>query len=159
MATPKVCAQCGSSIPAGAPAGACPRCLMGLGITAGHTSGARIAFTPPLPQDLIRLPDDLTGESLIGCGGMGAVYKAYHAKLERFAAVKILPLTASDDPAFAERFLREAQVLARLNHPHIVAVYDPGRTSSFLYITMEFVDGASLRDLITAGRLSAGEAL
>lgn len=159
MTTPKVCAQCGNAIPVGAPAGACPRCLMGLGVTAGHTSGARIAFIPPAPQDLIGLPDDLRVDSLIGCGGMGAVYKAHQAKLERFVAIKIMPLTASDDPAFAERFLREAQVLARLNHPHIVAVYDTGRTSSFLYITMEFVDGASLRDLISAGRLSAGEAL
>jgi serine/threonine protein kinase len=60
---------------------------------------------------------------------MGAVYKARQRELDRLVAVKILPPQIARDPAFAERFTREARALARLSHPNIVAVYDFGRTS------------------------------
>lgn len=105
---------------------------------------------------------------LVGQGGMGAVYRARHKKLDRLVAIKVLrPTAAEDDPAsFAERFEREAQVLAKLDHPHIVRIYDYGRTEDneqegkgFFYLVLEYVDGASLRDLMRDGRLTAKEAL
>ncbi len=75
-------------------------------------------------------------------------------------AVKILPPEVSADPAFAERFTREARALARLNHPNIVGVYDFGRTGDGLfYFVMEYVDGVNLRQAIQAGGIDAKQAL
>ena len=63
----------------------------------------------------------------IGQGSMGSVYKARQAGLERWVALKVLPPHYADDPQFRERFLREAQAIARLEHPHILPVYDFGQ--------------------------------
>jgi predicted Ser/Thr protein kinase len=95
----------------------------------------------------------------LGRGGMGVVYKARQRQLNRLVAVKILPPSVGDDPAFAERFTREAQALAQLNHPNIVQVYDFGRTEEFFYFVMEYVDGVNLRALIRDGKLKPEEAL
>ena len=74
-------------------------------------------------------------------------------------ALKILPPGIGNDPAFAERFTREAKALARLNHPGIVTVYDFGRANGLFYFLMEYVDGVSLRQLMNTGRISPREAL
>src|SRR5262249_56154222 len=95
---------------------------------------------------------------LRGQGGMGAVYKARQVILDRLVALKVLPPESSRDPAFAERFRREARALARLNHPHIVAVYDFGETDGFYYFLMEFVDGVNLLQLLHGGHLQPREA-
>jgi hypothetical protein len=97
--------------------------------------------------------------SLLGQGGMGAVYKARQLKLDRFVAIKILPAEWGRDPAFAERFTREARALARLAHPHIVAVHDFGEAGGHFYLLMEYVDGVNLRQLLQAGRLEPDLAL
>src|ERR1019366_6099692 len=68
--------------------------------------------------------------SLLGKGGMGAVYKARQPALDRVVALKILPVQTSPDPGFAERFTREARALARMSHPNIVAVHEFGQVSS-----------------------------
>ena len=96
---------------------------------------------------------------LLGRGGMGAVYKARQKQLDRVVALKILPPEAGRDPAFAERFTREARALARLNHPNIVAVHDFGEANGLFYLLMEFVDGANLRQMERSGKLTAAEAL
>ncbi len=106
---------------------------------------------------------------MLGHGGMGAVYKAQQTRLERTVALKIIRPGSADDPAFAERFNREAKTLARLNHPSIVSVYDfgevqydePGaaRPVTLYYFIMEFVDGANLRQLIAAGETRSVQAL
>ncbi len=91
---------------------------------------------------------------------MGAVYKARQPALDRFVALKILPVAAAGgDPSFAHRFQREARALAQLNHPHIVGVYEYGQVAGFSYFVMEYVDGVNLRELERAGRLSPREAL
>src|SRR5262249_48238183 len=79
--------------------------------------------------------------------------------LDRIVALKLLWPKLGADPAFAERFNREARVLARLNHPNIVAVYDFGRSGDFFYLLMEFVDGVNLRQAMRSGRFSSVEAL
>jgi serine/threonine protein kinase len=81
----------------------------------------------------------------IGAGGMGAVYKARQPKLDRLVALKILSHELAGDPAFAKRFNREARVLARLSHPHIVTVFDFGTAGPFCFLLMEYVDGVNLR--------------
>ena len=80
----------------------------------------------------------------IGAGGMGEVYRAKDTKLDREVAVKVLPTALAQDPERLARFEREAKVLASLNHPNIVAIYDVGSENGILYIVTELVEGESL---------------
>ena len=98
--------------------------------------------------------------SLLGRGGMGAVYLTLHTSLDRSVAIKLLPLEISTDEAFAQRFIREARAMAKLSHPHIVAVHDFGKTDAgHLYFVMEFVDGANLHSMIHGPGLEPAQAL
>ncbi|MEZ5387984.1 MAG: protein kinase [Prosthecobacter sp.] len=90
---------------------------------------------------------------------MGVVYKARQKSLNRLVALKLLAPERADDPQFAARFEKEAQALAALNHPHIVAVHDFGQAGGFYYLLMEFVDGVNLRQLLQTKRLTPKEAL
>ncbi len=90
---------------------------------------------------------------------MGAVYKARQPRLDRYVALKILPPEVGKDPAFAERFTREARALAKLNHSSIVAVHEFGEADGLYYFVMELVDGATLRQALDAGGLTPPEAL
>ncbi len=96
---------------------------------------------------------------MIGRGGMGVVYKARQKSLNRLVALKILAPERVTEAHFAERFAREAQALATLNHPNIVTVHDFGQEGGFYYLTMEFVDGVNLRQAMTAGRFTPEQAL
>ena len=115
---------------------------------------------PPPPLDEIaRHFPQLELLECLGRGGMGVVYKARQPRLDRFVALKILAREKEKDPRFAERFTREAQALARLNHPNIVTVYDFGEADGLYYLLMEFVDGMSLRQLLQTRKLAPEEAL
>ncbi|GAA1366449.1 Stk1 family PASTA domain-containing Ser/Thr kinase [Arthrobacter rhombi] len=101
---------------------------------------------------------------LIGRGGMADVYHARDIRLGREVAIKLLRRDLARDPVFQTRFRREAQAVAGLNHPSIVAVYDTGEEESegaadhevkVPYIVMEYVKGKTLRDLLKAGELTA----
>jgi serine/threonine protein kinase len=96
---------------------------------------------------------------LVGRGGMGFVFKARQPKLDRHVALKILPRAMAANPTFAERFAREGRLLARLNHPNIVAVYDFGQAGDFFYLLMEYVDGVNLRQALRLGRFTPAQAL
>ena len=145
-------------MPQGPLAGWCPACLLnqGAGPESGERTGAR-AFTPPSLEEVARLFPQLEVLCLLGAGGMGAVYKARQPALDRMVALKILPATGRT--GFAERFNREARALARLSHPNIVAVHEFGQVEHLHFFIMEFVDGANLRQLEKAARLSPREAL
>jgi|tagenome__1003787_1003787.scaffolds.fasta_scaffold20984354_4 beta-lactam-binding protein with PASTA domain/tRNA A-37 threonylcarbamoyl transferase component Bud32 len=98
-------------------------------------------------------------EREIAHGGMAEVYLARDESLDRLVALKALFPEYAREPSFVERFRREAQAAANLNHPNIVAIYDWGQESGTYFIVMEYVEGRSLRDLIrTEGRLDAGQA-
>jgi len=154
------CPQCGTPLPGGALAGFCPACLLKAGAAADTVTDAKQApFTPPSVAELTPLFPQLEILELIGKGGMGAVYKARQRQLDRVVALKILPPGIGNDPAFAERFAREAKALAKLNHPGIVTVYEFGKADGLYFFLMEFVDGLTLRQLLHAGRISAREAL
>jgi len=154
------CPQCGAVLPANAPAGLCPACLLKAGAMADTVTDAKQPpFQPPTVAELAAKFPQLEILELIGTGGMGAVYKARQKELDRVIALKILPPGIGDDPAFAGRFAREAKALAKLNHPGIVTIYDFGRADGLFYFLMEFVDGVNLRQLLHAGRVSPREAL
>jgi tRNA A-37 threonylcarbamoyl transferase component Bud32 len=160
MTAAKICPQCGTVLPADAPQGLCPNCLLRFGFfQAKEAATAPGSTVPPAPAALADHFPQLEILELLGQGGMGAVYKARQVKLDRLVALKILPPEAGRDPAFAERFSREARALARLNHPHIVAVHDFGKANGFYYFLMEFVDGLNLRQLLQHGQLQPPEAL
>ena len=89
--------------------------------------------------------------SALGAGGMGEVYRARDNRLGRTVAIKVLRQDAVADPARVDRFEREARSASALNHPNIVTIYDVGVVDATSYIAMEWIDGASLRDVI-AGR-------
>ena len=84
----------------------------------------------------------------VGVGGMAAVYLAEDLTLGRNVALKVLADRYRGDGAFIERFRREAQSAARLNHPSIIAIYDRGEADGRPYIAMEFLDGRTLKQLI-----------
>jgi len=90
---------------------------------------------------------------------MGAVYKARQKQLDRLVALKILPPAVSRDASFAERFTREARALAKLNHPHIVTLYEFGQVDGLFFFLMEYVDGLNLGRLLEAGHMAPREAL
>ncbi len=82
----------------------------------------------------------------IGQGGMATVYKGYQPALNRYVAIKVLPPYYAHDPGFAERFTREAQAIAQLEHPNILPVYDFGKQGDVSYIVMKYVPAGTLRD-------------
>src|SRR5712692_1457715 len=86
----------------------------------------------------------------LGAGGMANVYLAEDQELGRRVAIKILNDRHAGDEQFVERFRREAQNAAGLNHPNIVSIYDRGEAEGTYYIAMEFLDGRSLKELIVA---------
>ena len=96
---------------------------------------------------------------LIGIGGMGVVYKARQKSLNRTVALKLLAPHRKAEPGFSERFTREAQALAALNHPNIVTVHDFGQADDFFYLLMEYVDGVNLRQAIGNQRFTPEQAL
>jgi serine/threonine protein kinase len=117
-------------------------------------------WTPPGVAELATLFPGYEIEALLGRGGMGAVYRARQPSLDRLVAIKVLPLEISVDEEIAARFRREARALARLQHPHIIAVHESGTTSEgHLFFVMEYVEGADLAALLRGGRLDVAQAL
>jgi tRNA A-37 threonylcarbamoyl transferase component Bud32 len=113
----------------------------------------------PDPAELAKHFPELEILEFIGQGGMGYVYKARQVKLDRLVALKILASELAKGVEFTERFTREARTLARVSHPHIVGIHDFGESGGFHYFVMEYVDGANLRDILRAGKLTPREAL
>jgi serine/threonine-protein kinase PknK len=89
-----------------------------------------------------------TIEEEIGRGAMGWVYRATHERLGRAAAVKVLPPRLASDETFRERFIRESQLVAAIEHPNIIPIYDAGESEGVLYIAMRLVDGTDLGRMI-----------
>jgi serine/threonine protein kinase len=131
-----------------------------LGLLDGVLGGRSADWEPPSAQSLEPYFPGYSHFSYIDRGGMGAVYSAVQTSLQRKVAIKILPPELVDDEGFMERFQQEAHMLARLQHPHIVAVYDFGITQSgHHFIVMEYVEGVSLLEIIRKEKPSATRAL
>src|SRR5437016_7857672 len=167
MADQRQCPRCNGLVSVDAPEGLCPECLYLQAMESpvegqppnGEKRSPSPVFVPPTVTDLARHFPQLEILQLVGQGGMGAVYKARQPKLDRLLALKILPPEVARDPGFMERFTREARSLARLNHPHIITIFDFGEMNGLYYFTMEYVDGKNVRQLLEAGELTPPLAL
>jgi len=152
MNTNQACERCGASVEA-TPGlqGLCAACLLKASLQPEVvvTGGSARRPAPTLDALAPHFPD-LEFLGLIGQGGMGAVYRVRQRSLGREAALKVLSLDTEVDPAFGERFEREARLLASIEHPNIVSVYGAGKAGPHWYLLMELVDGVSLRQVIAA---------
>jgi serine/threonine protein kinase len=98
-----------------------------------------------------RVGTELAGyriESVIGRGGMGVVYLAEHLRLKRKVALKVLAPELAADERFRDRFMRESEIAASLDHPNVVTIHDAGEADGLLYLAMRYVQGRDLKTLI-----------
>ncbi len=98
-------------------------------------------------------------QSPIGAGGMGEVYRARDARLNRDVAIKVLPAAFARDPERLRRFQQEAQAVAALNHPNILAIHDLGEHEGSPYIVTEFLEGETLRSRLGRGAVPVRKAI
>ncbi|MCA1962455.1 MAG: serine/threonine protein kinase, partial [Prosthecobacter sp.] len=154
------CAGCGAAMPPDAPLGQCPRCLLGfasgLGLEAGLGPGEEVL----LNAGQTRLFGDYELLEEVARGGMGVVFRARHAALGREVALKMLAAGELAAPEAVQRFRTEATAAARLEHPHIVPVFEVGEHDLRHFFTMRFVPGGRnvadwARALPPAGRARA----
>ncbi len=150
------CPKCGTTLTADSPESLCPNCL--LASVMAPTEPAESEAAPTLEAVAAAFPQ-LEIDSLIGRGGMGAVYKARQPHLDRWVALKVLSSGLASDKAFADRFTREARVLAKLNHPNIVTLHDFGQAGDYFFLLMEYVDGVNLRQAMRTGKFTPEQAL
>ncbi|OGO08751.1 MAG: hypothetical protein A2Z66_00695 [Chloroflexi bacterium RBG_13_66_10] len=95
----------------------------------------------------------------LGQGGMATVYKAYHPALDRYVAIKVLHPAFLEDPSFLARFNREAKVVAKLDHPNIVPIYDYADHKGQPYLVMKFIEGETLKARLARAPLSIPDAI
>ncbi|QIF00700.1 WD40 repeat domain-containing serine/threonine protein kinase [Roseimicrobium sp. ORNL1] len=171
MATPSpahvtaACPVCGNPVPEQAPEFLCPACLLKLATchSTGNDGGTMEGVDTPAEESAHKTTTSFkvgfhvgAYEILreIGRGGMGKVYEARHAKLNRKVALKVLPWADFASPEQLERFRREAEAAARLQHPNIIAVHEWGYHENCPYMAMQLVENArSLADEIARGAL------
>jgi tRNA A-37 threonylcarbamoyl transferase component Bud32 len=114
-----------------------------------------LSLDPRIGTELL----DYRVESMIGRGGMSAVYLAEDVPLRRRVALKLLAPALAEDAAFRERFLEESQLAASLDHPNVVPIYEAGQADDELYIAMRYVEGQDLKELLRGGPLEPERAV
>ncbi len=145
MASSKQCGRCGAEVSFDALWGLCHKCLY------------EQAAEPPSDKERLgsggrRFGDYELGEP-IGRGGMGVVYRAVHVPLRRTVALKMILDAESESLAARRRFTFEAETAAKLDHPHIVPIFEMGEHEGQLFLSMKLIEGQTLREHIKSGDL------
>ncbi len=124
---------------------------VGAGAFADQPTSPTRSWQPPTVEQLQKALPQYEISAFIARGGMGAVYKGTQKTLKRPVAIKVLPPEMEEgDMQFAARFKHEAQAMAQLSHPNIVAVFEAGEVEGMLYFVMEFIEGTDLAQLIAS---------
>ena len=156
------CAECGSELPVGLLGNRCPRCLLGVGLEierpgAGSAPEGNAGGFSALGR--VRCFGDYELIEEIARGGMGIVYKARQVSLNRLVAVKMILFGDLAGPRAIERFRREAESAAKLQHPNIVAVHEVGEHEGQCFFSMDYVAGPNLAGLVGNRPLPARQAV
>ena len=163
MSTSPICPKCGKPLPSDAPQGQCPACLLVAAMAGESDVGLAATIlpnshttTPVAPETGTRLKyfGDYELVEEIARGGMGVVWKARQSSLNRDVALKMIRAGGLAGPHEVERFLREAEAAANLQHPNIVAIHEVGEHGGQHYFSMDYVAGRDLGALVKDGPLS-----
>lgn len=155
MQKAQTCAECGSPIPENAREGYCPKCLLALANTTAVVEAAELQLASPLPPGS---PVSSFGSyqliEIIGEGGMGVVYKARQRTLDRIVALKMMRSGSLASESEVKRFRSEAQAVARLQHPNVVAIHEVGEQDGQFFFSMDYIEGKNLAEVIRRTPLS-----